>query len=203
MEVTHNEKLEFLGDAIIDFVVSHYLFKKLKGLRESQLVNKRTAFVNNHHLAKIAVSLDMVKLILFPPNSDPEMKFETLADVFEAFVAAIFLNQGLEIAQKFVRKHIFSRIHRHKPSNPKKRLRDGSSDRFSCYHEFDILFNDPEEDLSEKEKEFIQPLNPSSEYPPPESRKQQWDELEQVIGYKFKDRALLQFVCFFSKKYLL
>ncbi|MBW2108651.1 MAG: ribonuclease III [Deltaproteobacteria bacterium] len=107
-----NERLEFLGDAVLDLVVSHILMDHFPNSREGDLSRMRAAIVNETQLASIAQRLrigDYIRLGKGETLSHGEQKASILADAFEAVMAAVYLDGGLAAAFGVVRRH-FSEI---------------------------------------------------------------------------------------------
>ena len=104
-----NERLEFLGDSVLSIVVSKFLFEKLAKSTEGELTQTRAALVRTETLAKLADSLEL-GTYLFLSHGEEESGGRTsktiLANTFEALIGAIFLDQGLESAAKFIKKYI-------------------------------------------------------------------------------------------------
>lgn len=94
-----NERLEFLGDSILSFIVSQYLFKKYPDFNEGTLTNLRSLLVNTKSLASIAKQLDfgnLLRLSKGEEDSKGRQNQSLLADSFEAFIGALFLDQGIK-----------------------------------------------------------------------------------------------------------
>lgn len=101
------ERLEFFGDAVVDFVVSDYLFKTFPYMREGQLSRNRTRRVSNRNLAKVSRSIGLDKLLLFSVDS-LSVSMNNAADVFESFVGALSLSQGIHTARDFIKRYILN-----------------------------------------------------------------------------------------------
>jgi ribonuclease-3 len=102
-----NERLEFLGDAVLDLLIAELLFDAHPAWTEGELTRARAALVNRAALADRARSVDLgrfLKLGRTELRSGGEAKDRVLADCFEAIVAAIYLDGGLEPAMSFVRR---------------------------------------------------------------------------------------------------
>ncbi|MDK9708475.1 MAG: ribonuclease III [Desulforhopalus sp.] len=100
-----NERLEFLGDAVLDMVISHILFNKYKMLREGELTKLRASLVNEQHLAKMARSVDLGRFLALGKGEDSSQgrgKPSILSCAFEAVVGAIFEDGGYRPAVDFV-----------------------------------------------------------------------------------------------------
>lgn len=105
---THNEKLEFLGDAVLDLVLSDLLMEKYPADTEGNLSKKRASLVNETVLAQIALELglaDQIRLgkgeILSQGNTKPRL----LASVYEALLGAVYLDGGYEAAKQLIREN--------------------------------------------------------------------------------------------------
>lgn len=104
-KLSSNERLEFLGDSVISFVISKKLFEKYPNFNEGLLTNLRSLLVNTKSLAETAVSLNLgnyLKLSKGEEESKGRENQSLLADCFEAFVGALFLDQGIDTAYDFV-----------------------------------------------------------------------------------------------------
>lgn len=104
-EISSNERLEFLGDSIISFVVSQYLFGKYPNYDEGILTNMRSLLVNTKSLANFAKDLNFgeyLHLSKGEEESKGRQNQSLLADCFEAFIGALFIDQGIEITQAFI-----------------------------------------------------------------------------------------------------
>src|SRR3989344_2225173 len=106
-KIESNERLEFLGDSIISFVVSDNLFNKYPGFDEGILTNLRSLLVNTKSLAEIAKELDFgtqLRLSKGEEESKGRQNQSLLADSFEAFTGALFLDQGLSKVESFLKE---------------------------------------------------------------------------------------------------
>ena len=104
-KLSHNERLEFLGDAVLELVVTEYLFLNYEDKTEGMLTSWRASLVNTKMLSKTAKEIGFNDYLLL---SQGEIKEEgrarqyILADTFESFIGALFLDQGLDICKKFI-----------------------------------------------------------------------------------------------------
>ena len=99
------ERLEFLGDAIIDHVVSHWLFIKYSKSNEGALTKKRAALVNRDFLAMLGKKINIIKLVKIDSGvnlNDKKVSDNISADAYEAIVGAIYLDGGYKKAEKFI-----------------------------------------------------------------------------------------------------
>lgn len=108
-----NERLEFLGDAVLELLVSHYLYKTYPTMSEGDLTKLRAAVVCEPSLVKFAMELNFGELVLLGKGEEMtggRTRPALLADVFEAFIGALFLDQGIETAQHFLEEIVFPKI---------------------------------------------------------------------------------------------
>src|SRR5438105_6639241 len=100
-KVESNERLEFLGDCILSFVVSQYLYNLYPDCNEGMLTNMRSLLVNTKSLAEISHELDFgsfLKLSKGEEESHGRENQSLLADCYEAFIGSLFMDQGLDAA---------------------------------------------------------------------------------------------------------
>ncbi len=101
----HNQRLEFLGDAILDFIVGEYVYRAFPAKPEGELTKMRAAVVNEHTLAKRAKSFGLGEFLLLGKGeelSGGRDRPSILADALEALIGAVYLDQGLTPTQEFV-----------------------------------------------------------------------------------------------------
>ena len=104
----HNERLEFLGDAVLEIAVTHYLYLNYSQ-PEGILTNWRAALVRTESLARAAKKLDLmdyIRLSKGEKRSTARARQQILANTFEAVIGAIYLDQGYGAAEKFIADHI-------------------------------------------------------------------------------------------------
>lgn len=107
-DLRDNERLEFLGDAVLNLAIGHLLMQTYPQMREGDLSRIRANMVNETQLADIARSLDLGGHLLLGKGeiqSNGQDKNSLLANAFEAVMAAIFLDNGLEAAAKVIQHH--------------------------------------------------------------------------------------------------
>lgn len=103
--IPSNERLEFLGDSILSFVVSRYLYTKFPDFDEGKLTNIRSLMVNTKSLAQIAKELDFgkeLRLSKGEEDSKGRQNQSLLADCFEAFLGALYIDQGIDAVSDFL-----------------------------------------------------------------------------------------------------
>ena len=109
----HNERLEFLGDAVLELIVTQYLYKKYPKKSEGELTNWRAALVNAKQLSEIAKDLDFNDFLLLSRGEAKELgkaRMYILANTFEAFIGGLYLDQGYESCKKFIEKHLIKEL---------------------------------------------------------------------------------------------
>ncbi len=105
-----NERLEFLGDSILSFLTSHFLYETFPQYPEGTLTNIRSSLVKTKSLSEVAQTLKLGELLLLShgeEESGGRTNPSLLADTFEALLGAIFIDQGIETAKKFVETFVF------------------------------------------------------------------------------------------------
>ena len=101
----NNERLEFLGDAILDAIVGDIVYKHFEGRREGFLTNTRSKIVQRETLNKLAVEIGLDKLVKYSARSSSHNSY-MYGNAFEAFIGAIYLDQGYERCKQFMEKKI-------------------------------------------------------------------------------------------------
>ena len=109
----HNERLEFLGDAVLELIVTEYLFQKFPEKPEGEMTALRSALVKGERLAEVARELDAgkyLKLSKGEARSGGANKPYLLANVFEAILGAVYLDAGFKKAKKLVEKFLLPKL---------------------------------------------------------------------------------------------
>ena len=104
-EAVNNEKLEFLGDAVIELITSEYLYMHFPDMSEGELTKARSWLVREESLSELAKNFGFGRMMRFGGSENNPVgrsRPSTLEDVFEAFVGALFLDRKMTIAKKFV-----------------------------------------------------------------------------------------------------
>jgi ribonuclease III len=104
-KISSNERLEFLGDSILSFIVSNYLYETYPSYNEGILTNLRSLLVNTKSLAQMAKDLNfgsLLKLSRGEEESKGRQNQSLLANSFEAYLGALFLDQGIEAVRKLL-----------------------------------------------------------------------------------------------------
>ncbi|WP_416826876.1 ribonuclease III [Ectobacillus polymachus] len=108
-----NERLEFLGDAVLELTVSQYLFQKYPTMSEGELTKLRASIVCEPSLVQFANELSFGEFVLLGKGEEMTGGRERpalLADVFEAFIGALYLDQGLAVVWNFLTEIVYPKI---------------------------------------------------------------------------------------------
>lgn len=111
--LAHNERLEFLGDAVLELVVTDHLYKKFPEETEGDLTSYRSALVNATTCATVATELgvnDFLMLSRGEAKDTGRARQYILANTLEAIIGSLYLDQGYSAAEKFVEKHVLPHI---------------------------------------------------------------------------------------------
>ncbi|MCX6765564.1 MAG: ribonuclease III [Candidatus Moranbacteria bacterium] len=110
--IEHNERLEFLGDAVLELIITEYLYKTYSN-PEGELTSWRSALVNGENLAKIAGELGVEEFLLMSKGEAKDTgraRQYLLANALEAIIGAIYLDRGYQEVQQFVLKYIVANL---------------------------------------------------------------------------------------------
>ena len=108
-----NEQLEFLGDSVLSFVITSYLFNKYSHFPEGRLAKLRAILVNKKTLSKIAISIKISEQVLLSENEEScrgREKDSILADAMEALIGAIYIDAGIKTVSKWILQRYEERI---------------------------------------------------------------------------------------------
>lgn len=111
--LTNNERLEFLGDAVLELVVTENIYQSYPEKSEGELTNWRAALVNSKFLGKLARDLDFNDFLLLSKGEAKELgkaRLYILANTFEALIGAIYLDRGYRACQEFIKKHLIAKL---------------------------------------------------------------------------------------------
>src|SRR3989344_9204381 len=107
-----NERLEYLGDAVLEMATSHFLYNTYPDFQEGMLTNMRAALVRTESLGDTAINLGFDKLLLMSKGEEAtggRSNRSILADTFEAFLGAIYLDLGYDTCVKILTKQLFTK----------------------------------------------------------------------------------------------
>lgn len=111
--ISDNERLEFLGDAVLELGVSQYLYKQKERLAEGDLTKLRASIVCEPSLVEFSLQLDFGDFLLLghgEEQSGGRKRPAILADVFEAFLGALYLDQGYDAVIQFLKQYVYPKI---------------------------------------------------------------------------------------------
>ncbi len=111
--LSHNERLEFLGDAVLELIITEYLYQKYPKKSEGELTNWRAALVNAKILSEVAGELDFNDFLLLSKGEAKEKgkaRQYILANTFEAVIGAIYLDQGYKAAKNFITRYLTPKL---------------------------------------------------------------------------------------------
>lgn len=141
----HNERLEFLGDAVLELIVTEHLYKTLPN-PEGELTNLRSALVRGQMLSDLANGLKMEDHLLLSrgeAKSGGKARQLILANAFEALIGAIYLDQGYDMAKTFIEKFLLNRlnevIEQKKYLDPKSHLQEIAQAQVSITPTYQVL----------------------------------------------------------------
>jgi len=111
-ELDHNERMEFLGDAVLELIVTEYLYNNFSN-PEGELTNYRAALVNGKMLAKISEGIGVGEYLLMSKGETKDLgkaRQYLLANALEAIIGAIYLDGGYKKLEKFINKFVLSEM---------------------------------------------------------------------------------------------
>lgn len=111
--LSHNERLEFLGDAVLELIVTDYLYNKYPDRDEGELTAYRSALVNAIIIGEVAMSLGMNEYLLLSKGEAKDIgkaRNYILANTYEAYVGAVYLDQGYDVSRDFIANTLFGKI---------------------------------------------------------------------------------------------
>lgn len=142
----HNERLEFLGDAVLELVVTDYLFNKYPEKPEGELTAVRAALVNTVSLSESAQKLGVNEYLLMSKGEAKDTgraRQYILANVFEALIGSIYMDQGYDAAKAFIAEHIFPKtdriVEKRLWQDPKSRFQELAQEQHSVTPTYDTL----------------------------------------------------------------
>lgn len=144
--IESNERLEYLGDSILSFVVSSHIFIKYKDLEEGELTNIRSVLTNTETLYEISKKLGLgqaLKLSKGEEQSGGRENKTILADTLEALIGGIYIDQGLENASKFIEENILDKaesiIESKGLKDPKSKLQEELQEKYKISPSYSMI----------------------------------------------------------------
>jgi ribonuclease-3 len=113
LKIGHNERLEFLGDAVLELIVTDHLYKEFPQSPEGELTAYRSSLVNTQLIGGAALDLGMNEYLLLSKGESKDVgkaRLHILANTFESFIGALFLDQGYDMCQKFIAQFLFPKL---------------------------------------------------------------------------------------------
>ena len=143
----HNERLEFLGDAVLEIVVTEFLFLNFTDTPEGDLTNWRASLVNSKMLYEIASELEIEDFLYLSRGESKDKNKKSrqfiLANAIEAIIGAIYLDQGIEAAKKFILKNVVVKLDNILKNqtylDPKSRFQEKSQEVYGITPHYQIL----------------------------------------------------------------
>jgi len=145
-KLEHNERLEFLGDAVMELIVTEHLYKEYPDKAEGELTNWRASLVNAKMLTQVAEELQFNDFLLLSKGEEKETgkaRAYILANTFEALLGAIYLDTGYYATDEFLKKYLLPRLDRiiktgaYKDS--KSRFQECSQDKQSITPSYKVI----------------------------------------------------------------
>ncbi|MGM8211786.1 ribonuclease III [Virgibacillus sp. W0430] len=186
---TDNERLEFLGDAVLELAVSQYLFRKYEKMTEGEMTKLRASIVCEESLVNFAIHLKFGDYILLGKGEEQtggRTRPALLADVFESFLGALYLDQGYPKAQHFLEKYVFPLIQTGAFSHAMD-YKSQLQELVQRQKEYTIEYEIVEEIGPSHNKEFIAQVK-VKDYSPEEGKGRTKKEAEQRAAKKMLDR---------------
>jgi len=143
----HNERLEFLGDAVLELIITKYLFNHYPEKPEGVLTNWRASLVNSKMLYQVASELELDNYLYLSKGEAKEGTSKSrqyiMADAVEGIIGAMYLDQGIGKTELFVNEYIVSKLHNIITNelylDPKSRLQELAQDKESVTPHYDLL----------------------------------------------------------------
>ena len=113
LRISDNERLEFLGDAVLELTISEYLFRSLPDHSEGEMTKLRASIVCEPSLVRFAERLNFGAYVFLGKGEEQmggRQRPALLADVFESFIGALYQDQGLDAVRGFLREHVFPHL---------------------------------------------------------------------------------------------
>ena len=143
----HNERLEFLGDAVLEIIVTEFLYKNYPNTPEGELTNWRASLVNSKMLAIVAKEIDLEKYLFLSrgelKDSNTKARQYIVSNAVEALIGAIYLDQGIKKSEKFVKKYMLSKLSNILSNelflDPKSKFQEKSQEIYKVTPQYKVL----------------------------------------------------------------
>jgi ribonuclease-3 len=146
-KLPHNERLEFLGDAVLELIITEYLYQNYPN-PEGELTNWRASLVNAKMLSEVAREIELDKYLYLSKgeakeSADSKARQYILANAFEAVAGAIYLDQGYVVARDFIKKFLIAKlpyILKHELYlDPKSKFQEVAQEKFGVTPAYKVL----------------------------------------------------------------
>lgn len=143
----HNERLEFLGDAVLELVVTDYLYATFPDATEGAMTNWRASLVNSKMLSKIGSSIGLDPFLYLSrgegKDAGTKARHYILTNAFEAVIGAIYLDRGYKIAEKFIHRFVLPELpailEQGLDVDPKSRFQELAQEKLKVTPRYDVL----------------------------------------------------------------
>lgn len=144
--LSHNERLEFLGDAVLELVVTDFLYKKYSHYTEGELTSVRSALVNTLIISDMASNLGMNDYLLLSKGESKDKgkaRQYILANTFESYIGAVYLDQGYKKAEKFITEFLLPNteeiVSKKLWRDPKSQVQEKSQEKIGVTPSYKVL----------------------------------------------------------------
>lgn len=146
-QLGHNERLEFLGDAVLELVVTDYLYHSFPHATEGEMTNWRASLVNSKSLANIAHKLDLDEMLYLSRgearDASSKARNYIMTNAFEALIGSIFLDRGYKHAEKFIQDFLIPELptifEKGLDVDPKSRFQEISQEKLRVTPHYEVL----------------------------------------------------------------
>ena len=146
LNISHNERLEFLGDAVLELAITEELYKKFPEKPEGELTTLRAALVNSKMLSDVALEIGMNEFLLLSRGEARDVgraRQFILANAIEALIGAIYLDQGYEAAEAFILNTVSPRLEKVLEQNlhrdPKSLFQEEAQERVGITPTYEVI----------------------------------------------------------------
>ncbi len=144
--VPHNERLEFLGDAVLELAATEYLFVRFPNLSEGELTSIRAALVNYQMLAEVSKDINLNEYVLLSKGEAKDMgkaREVISANAFEALLGAVYLDAGYAAVKNFIDRFVMAKtdevMEKKLYKDPKSLLQEIIQEKFKCTPTYSVL----------------------------------------------------------------
>lgn len=144
--IQHNERLEFLGDAVLELIVTEVLYAKYPEKQEGEMTSLRAALVNSKMLSEVGGDIELNDYMLLSRGEAKDTgraRQYIVANALEALIGAVHLDQGFDVAKKFVETHVFAHLDdvlsRKLYKDPKSLFQEESQERVGVTPQYQVV----------------------------------------------------------------